>query len=293
MNQETETVAEEPDEKTPRISPGQKLRAARKARELSVKQVANELHLTMHYVNALESDDFDTLPGDVFVKGYIRNYAQLLQLDPDQILKHYRELGERRQARKEEAFDRYTQRRKNRNRPWVITSGMAFVALALLLWYLSGSSGEAPPAVDAGNGANEPVQRSTDTSTLSGAVRALSGEVQAQELAAVAESASTRASASEETGLPTVASRTLSWGGPDSLQLLLASDSRVTVREADDRNDSEETMKGGEMLRVDGTAPFDVDIDQAAGARLTFNGRNIDVDGIVRDDGSARLTIGF
>ncbi len=293
MSEETETVVDEPGEEKPRISPGQELRAARKARDLSVKQVANELHLTMHYVNALESDDFDTLPGDVFVKGYIRSYAQLLQLDPDQILKHYRELGERRQARKEEAFDRYTQRRKNRNRPWVVASGVAFVSLALLLWFLSGNSGEGPPAVDAGDGAAEPVQRSRDTSTLSGAVRALSGEVQAQDLAAMAESAPAGESASEENGLPTVASRTLSWGGSDSLQLLLASDSRVAVREADDRNGSEETMKGGEMLRVEGTAPFDVVIDQATGANLTFNGRDLDVDGIVRDDGSARLTIGF
>jgi formate dehydrogenase iron-sulfur subunit len=50
-------------------------------RGLSEKEVADQLHITMHYVRSLEANNYDKLPGAVFAKGYIKNYAQLLELD--------------------------------------------------------------------------------------------------------------------------------------------------------------------------------------------------------------------
>jgi hypothetical protein len=87
--------------------------------------------------------------------------------------------------------------------------------------------------------------------------------------------------------------RTLAWGGADTLLLHLQSDSRVRVKETGTSADSDEELAAGEVLLVEGTAPFDVVIDQATGTTVTFNGIAMDIRGSVRDDGSARLTIGM
>ena len=39
------------------------------------------LHITMHYVNAIEHDEHDKPPGAVFAKGYIKRYAEIMALD--------------------------------------------------------------------------------------------------------------------------------------------------------------------------------------------------------------------
>src|SRR5690606_17208376 len=117
--------------------PGNMLRAQRETLELSVQQVAEELNLTMHLVRGLDADSYDTLEGDVFVRGYIRAYWRLLTLEPQQVLMIYDEYNANKIARKEEAIKRRKRRIKDRNRPWVVISGIAFIAVAVALWYLS------------------------------------------------------------------------------------------------------------------------------------------------------------
>jgi cytoskeleton protein RodZ len=65
---------------------GATLAAARQASDLSVETVAEKLKLTVRQVEALEREDFDHLPAAVFVRGFVRNYARLVGLDPDAML---------------------------------------------------------------------------------------------------------------------------------------------------------------------------------------------------------------
>jgi cytoskeleton protein RodZ len=60
---------------------GEQLRAARKARLLEVADVAQALKLGPRQVEALENGDWDGLPGATFVRGFVRNYARLVQID--------------------------------------------------------------------------------------------------------------------------------------------------------------------------------------------------------------------
>lgn len=73
-------------------SPGQALKQARLTKTLSQEEVANKLCLTLSYVNALENDEYQRLPGEIFVKGYLRNYAKLVDLPIEQILDGYEAL---------------------------------------------------------------------------------------------------------------------------------------------------------------------------------------------------------
>ena len=63
------------------------LRNARMARNLSVDDVSRQLRISGQQVEAIEKEDFDQLPGRTFVRGFVRNYASLLQLDAHAIMK--------------------------------------------------------------------------------------------------------------------------------------------------------------------------------------------------------------
>jgi cytoskeleton protein RodZ len=68
--------------------PGAQLKAAREAAGLSLDQVAQQLKLAPRQVKALEEEDFGVLPGRTFTRGFLRNYARLLNLDPDLLVEH-------------------------------------------------------------------------------------------------------------------------------------------------------------------------------------------------------------
>jgi len=65
---------------------GALLRAAREAAGMSVDAVAQQLRLAPRQVKALEEGDYTHLPGRTFVRGFVRNYARLVRLDPEKVL---------------------------------------------------------------------------------------------------------------------------------------------------------------------------------------------------------------
>jgi cytoskeleton protein RodZ len=70
---------------------GARLSAARTERKLDRRVVANELNLDVGMIEALENDDKAALPAAIFVKGYLRNYARLVGLPEDEIVRDYAE----------------------------------------------------------------------------------------------------------------------------------------------------------------------------------------------------------
>jgi cytoskeleton protein RodZ len=70
------------------VGAGAQLRAAREAAGLSLDQVAQQLKLAPRQVKALEEENFGVLPGRTFTRGFMRNYARLLNLDPDLLVAH-------------------------------------------------------------------------------------------------------------------------------------------------------------------------------------------------------------
>ncbi len=69
---------------------GDLLRETREAKGLSLDQVENATRIRQRLLQALEENDFAELPAPVFVKGFLRNYAQLLELNPDDVLQMYK-----------------------------------------------------------------------------------------------------------------------------------------------------------------------------------------------------------
>jgi cytoskeleton protein RodZ len=86
MNDETSTNDDEAD-KGP--VGGERLRAARRANDISVSDVAKELHLDELKVRALERNEFEVLGAPVFAKGHLRKYAELVGVAVDDIMTDY------------------------------------------------------------------------------------------------------------------------------------------------------------------------------------------------------------
>ena len=65
---------------------GQRLREAREALDLSQQDVAQHLHLNVNLIQALEDNNEDVLPAQIYLVGYLRSYARLLDLSADSII---------------------------------------------------------------------------------------------------------------------------------------------------------------------------------------------------------------
>lgn len=68
---------------------GEVLREARRRKGISLAQAERETRIREKYLAALEEEDYESLPGNVYAKGYLRSYAQYLGLDPDKVLQLY------------------------------------------------------------------------------------------------------------------------------------------------------------------------------------------------------------
>lgn len=79
-NEQAIEVQETPPEALPSV--GAMLRAAREGRGLQVGDIAQALKLGQRQVEALERDDWSLLPGTTFIRGFVRNYARLVEVDP-------------------------------------------------------------------------------------------------------------------------------------------------------------------------------------------------------------------
>ena len=68
---------------------GNKFRQAREKKQLSLEDVSKVLKISARMLEAIEEENFDLLPGGIFNKGFIRSYAQHLDLDPEEAVAEY------------------------------------------------------------------------------------------------------------------------------------------------------------------------------------------------------------
>ncbi len=74
-----------PDDNTieNRINSVEKLANIRQQKGYTIDYVASKLHLRSRVIELIEGNDFSSLPGPVFIKGYLRAYAKLLDICPE------------------------------------------------------------------------------------------------------------------------------------------------------------------------------------------------------------------
>ena len=70
---------------------GDTLRAERERQNLTVQDVEKGTSIRALYIESIEAGDYSKLPGEVYTKGFIRNYANFLKMDASAIVKRYME----------------------------------------------------------------------------------------------------------------------------------------------------------------------------------------------------------
>ncbi len=68
---------------------GQFLRRHREEKRMSVEEISRSTRVPMSSVERIEADRFDELPGEVFVRGFLRSYAHSVGLTPEDVLARY------------------------------------------------------------------------------------------------------------------------------------------------------------------------------------------------------------
>jgi len=68
---------------------GQLLRRHRLERQMSVEEISRATRVPMSSVERIEDDRFDELPGEVFVRGFLKSYARAVSVAPEDVLARY------------------------------------------------------------------------------------------------------------------------------------------------------------------------------------------------------------
>jgi cytoskeleton protein RodZ len=156
---------------------GNSLREARVRRGLTIKDVEAVTKIRSKYLEALEENDYEVLPGPTYVKAFLRTYASFLKLDPDELLEDYRQRPEIRrdesgmvrseavqQSRTRTAAERKKKRTHRSQRSYAIVGVLAVLAIFLLAWFGSGRGGDESTTLDSGSFSSS----ATSTTTSSG-----------------------------------------------------------------------------------------------------------------------------
>lgn len=69
---------------------GELLREKRESKELSIEEVAAKIKVKPEYLRALEESKFSALPSATFTKGFLKNYATALRVNPETVLAMFR-----------------------------------------------------------------------------------------------------------------------------------------------------------------------------------------------------------
>ncbi|HEY8464330.1 MAG TPA: RodZ domain-containing protein [Bacillota bacterium] len=71
---------------------GEKLRKAREMKNISLKEIQEITKIRLRYLEAIESGNLEIIPGEVYRKGFLTNYANAVGLDSEEIISEYNKL---------------------------------------------------------------------------------------------------------------------------------------------------------------------------------------------------------
>jgi len=113
------------------VSFGTWLRRQRELREISLREIADVTKISIRYLEALERDRFDILPAPVFARGFLREYARYVGLNPDEVVNSY--ISVQHPIETEEEAARIHHQRNLGNRRWKTAWLLGALVMVLLV----------------------------------------------------------------------------------------------------------------------------------------------------------------
>lgn len=308
--------------------PGALLRRAREDRGWSVAEVAGKLHLTESAIVNLETDHYDELPGVTFVRGYIRSYAKLVELDPGTLAGLYSQTGKTDPVRALPDLGRTVARSRSRGR--LLMAVLLILVLVVLaagyIWWQDGQ-GQSDEATEAGDVAFSQVEIERADGTLFiqslDQLDAYTAELEVAEIsldslpkpdvasediesvvgqaaeAPAEDIANAEAGTDEALETEQIANAQNNDGelpevaadGLHQLQLTFTDECWIRITDGSGKEVAGGLRKAGEVLELSGETPFELHLGNASGVQLRFNGQPVDIHSNIRGN-VARIKLG-
>ena len=264
-------------------SPGGVLAAARDELNLSVSDVARHLKLSPAQVEALEAGAYERLPGRVFVRGFLRNYAKLLGLDPQPLLRGVETQMPQPALAEERPASAHVVMPRDEPARWPLYTvlGAALVVAALAVYEFGFNDPQsAPPASDA---AGLPPAPESAAGTLP-----LQTESVAADKLAVASAPSSALASDVSTAVPGQGSAVAAQApavdatkpapaGQRGLHFRFDEESWVEVRDRNEKVIFSKLNSAGSEERVSGMPPLKLIVGNARGVHLTSDEQPVDL----------------
>jgi len=246
----------------PQGSLGAWLRAQREARGVGLREIADSSKISLRYLEALESDRFEVLPAPVFTRGFLREYARVVGLDPDEVVNLYLVVARDRDSEPAETAGAPVAERSRPAGPSALGYGLllllavaVFLGLAALFSWWSGRRSAAPEG---------------DPATAEfAAVAPRSNPPDAVEASAAPEAA-VAAAAPTATGAAAIATV------PPPLEVVLEFRQDCWVEfVVDGRRRTSELRASGELLRLEAADHVLITLGNVEGVRVEVDGREL------------------
>lgn len=262
---------------------GERLAVARRNQQITVLEIAKELHLDEPKVRALEQNDFDVLGAPVFAKGHLRKYAQLIGVDYDDVLADYYHLN------RSAGLPPVVLERRKRSRdlpagPWIAGIIIVLIAIVAYWWLLAipissveGTSRDVP-------GESSPPML-VDETMLSAAESLPPMDVDETASLAVGQPLATASIGDDAAAEEIVA------GDQVHLVVTFSADCWTEISDADGRRLFFEMGRSGSSVEVSGAAPLSVLFGKADAVTLQVNGADYSIVAADRRGQTAHLTL--
>ena len=287
MSEAIEPVAPIENPAAPIPSVGQQLAAARVARGLAVVDIAQTLKLGVRQVEALEAGDWQMLPGQTFIRGFVRNYARLIGIESAPLMAQLDDVLEKPvsglvvPASQQGAMPPAIGHGHKRDRA-VILAGGVLVVLAALAYFLmpgdlSGLRDSAQGLLDSLARKEEPVAPTPPPAEPAFPPGATPQQIMSPQALAPAgeEAAPATVAATTPAAVPVNAEAASTTGGP--MRLVFDKESWLEVRDRDNRLIFSQRMAAGSEQLLGGAAPLSLVIGYAPGVRLFWQGKPVDL----------------
>ena len=234
---------------------GARLRAARESHGLTAVQAAERLHFDAKIVEALEAEDFAALGADVYVRGYLRHYSELVDESPEEVLALYGHTPRFKHPDLTRIPHREPRNGAARLGLPALLGCAAFALIALLTWVLTPQGGTPQPLAHPASGTPG------------------------------AKTAATRASAALDE-VPLAAP-----GTGTQLALKFSALSWAEVSDASGRLLLQGLYARGASRTLSGAPPLRVTVGNTPAVDLEVNGQAVSLEGLARRDGTAHVLI--
>lgn len=323
MSEDQSAAAADTPPAVPTRSPGVMIREARERARISIEDLASQIKLARHTLEALERDDFSQLLEPVYVRGYYRKCAKVLNLSENELIDAYHGLAAPKQPMTPSKLRLASGTELGSDNRLPVAMSVVFVIIAILvctvIWNMRSTT---PPPVLSVPVAPPPMPAPTTTIEGDATSPTASGDQAATNAAGTTDAAAATAPATTSTdpaatpaatapaahsnpaqapaaaAMPpagttaTPASTTVVASGPTgSVTLAFTATSWVSIEDASGKTLLNGLLHAGDSRVLSGVLPLKVFLGNAPAVTVQYEGQTVDVSKRVAENLTVRFTL--